>query len=90
MKAVTIDKVLSIINSNIENIDLSYEQVEADLTELGMDSISFIRIIVDVEENFECEIPDSKLLITELNSVKKIYEELQLLYYETESNSAHE
>ena len=79
MKAVTIDKVLSIINSNIENIDLSYEQVEADLTELGMDSISFIRIIVDVEENFECEIPDSKLLITELNSVKKIYEELQLL-----------
>lgn len=89
MNNVTIDKVLSIINSNIENSDLSYEQIEEDLTELGMDSILFIRIIVDIEENFECEIPDSKLLITEMNSVKKIYEELQLLHDETKRDSAH-
>ena len=89
MNNETIDKVLSIINSNIENSDLSYEQIEEDLTELGMDSILFIRIIVDIEENFECEIPDSKLLITEMNSVKKIYEELQLLHDETKRDSAH-
>ena len=89
MNNVTIDKVLSIINSNIENSDLSYEQIEEGLTELGMDSILFIRIIVDIEENFECEIPDSKLLITEMNSVKKIYEELQLLHDETKRDSAH-
>lgn len=42
-----------------------------------MDSITFIRIIVSLEEEFECETPDSKLLLTEMNTVYKMFEVLQ-------------
>ena len=41
-----------------------------------MDSITFIKIIVAVEEEFECEIPDSKLLLGEMNTVNKIVQVL--------------
>ena len=39
-----------------------------------MDSITFIRIIVELEELFEIEIPDEKLLITEMSTIRKMVE----------------
>lgn len=48
-------------------------QIENDLSDFGMDSIGFIKIIVDIEDEFACEIPDSKLIISEMNTVNKIY-----------------
>ena len=45
-----------------------------------MDSITFIQIIVKLEETFDCEIPDSKLLISEMDTVQKIFDVLQELY----------
>lgn len=50
------------------------------MQDLGMDSITFIQIIVGLEEAFDCEIPDSKLLITEMNTAQKMIEVLQALY----------
>ena len=76
MKEITIEKIIEIININIENAEISIEQSEDDLLTLGMDSITFIRIIVSLEEEFECEVPDSKLLLTEMNTVNKMYEVL--------------
>ncbi len=32
----------------------------------------FIRIVVSLEEEFECEMPDSKLLLTEMNTISKM------------------
>lgn len=80
MKLVKMADVLLVINSNIKEIELSQEQVTESLTELGMDSISFIQIIVALEEEFECEIPDEKLLITEMDTVQKMIDVLQALY----------
>lgn len=74
MKKVTIEKIVEIINANIENTVISTEQVDDDLLILGMDSITFIRIIVSLEEEFECEVPDSKLILTEMNTVNKMYD----------------
>lgn len=48
-----------------------------------MDSITFIRIIVSIEEEFECEIPDVKLLITEMNTVNKILKVLTTIVLKT-------
>ena len=48
-----------------------------------MDSISFIQTIVSLEEEFECEIPDSKLLISEMNTVNKIIDVLQFAIAES-------
>ena len=79
MKKVTISSVLDVINK-CDNLEISEAQVDENLTEIGMDSITFIKIIVGLEEAFECEIPDSKLLITEMNTVQKMIDILQILY----------
>lgn len=72
MKEVTIDKIVEILNANIENAEITEENLDENLSELGMDSITFIKIIVSLEEEFECEIPDSKLLLREMDTVNKI------------------
>ena len=77
MKEISAAKVIDVINSNIEEISLTPEQLDVNLTELGMDSYAFIRVIVGLEEAFVCEIPDSKLIISEMDTVVKIIAVLQ-------------
>ena len=79
MKEVTVENILSVINS-LDNIEVSTEQLDESLPNLGMDSISFIQIVVGLEETFDCEIPDSKLLISEMDTVRKMLDVLQELY----------
>lgn len=79
MKEVSKEIVLEIINHS-ENVEISQEQLEDSLPELGMDSITFIQIVVALEEEFECEIPDEKLLITEMDTVQKMLDVLQSIY----------
>lgn len=81
MESKLIDSVLQIINFYLENVQLTKEQITQNLTDLGMDSISFIQIIVALEEEFECEIPDEKLLISEMDTVEKIYNVLNAIDY---------
>lgn len=83
MKVIDVNKVVEILNSNIENAEITSDKLDANLSELGMESIAFIQIIVALEETFECEIPDSKLLITEMDTVEKIMAVLQTLYDES-------
>lgn len=78
MKAVTTENVLKVINST-ENLQITTEQLQDYLPDLGMDSITFIQIIVALEEEFECEIPDEKLFITELDTVQKMIDVLQAI-----------
>ena len=79
MKEVTVEGVLRVINL-LDNIEVSNEQLDESLPDLGMDSISFIQIVVGLEEAFDCEIPDSKLLISEMDTVQKMIDVLQELY----------
>ena len=79
MKEVTVEGILRVVNS-LDNIEVSTEQLDEYLPNLGMDSISFIHIVVELEEAFECEIPDSKLLISEMDTVQKMLDVLQELY----------
>ena len=72
MREDIINKVLQIINANIENTEITFGQTEDDLSALGMDSITFIRVIVALEEAFDIEIPDEYLLITEMNTLSKM------------------
>ena len=77
MKEITKEKILEIVNS-VQDMEVTVDQCDDNLLELGLDSIKFIQIIVSLEEAFECEIPDEKLLLTEMNSVNKMLEVLQL------------
>ena len=79
MKEVSIESILRVINS-LDNIEVSTEQLDESLPDLGMDSISFIQIVVGLEEAFDCVIPDSKLLISEMDTVRKMLNVLQELY----------
>lgn len=72
MKKDIVDKVLKILNANIEKTEITSEQMEDDLSTLGIDSITFIRVIVALEEAFDIEIPDEYLLLTEMNTISKM------------------
>lgn len=83
MKVITKKEILKIINS-VQDMEVTVDQCDDDLLELGLDSIKFIQIIVSLEEAFECEIPDEKLLMTEMNSVNKMLEVLQFVVSEND------
>jgi len=72
MNNLTVDSILEIVNKNIEGAEITAEQIEEDLSQLGMDSITFIRIVVALEEYFDIEIPDEYLLIAEMNTIEKM------------------
>ena len=72
MREDILDKVLKVLNANLENTEITFEQTEDDLSALGMDSIVFIRVVVALEEAFDIEIPDEYLLITETNTLSKM------------------
>jgi phosphopantetheine attachment domain protein len=72
MREDILDKVLKVLNANLENTEITFEQTEDDLSALGMDSIVFIRVVVALEEAFDIEIPDEYLLITEMNTLSKM------------------
>lgn len=74
MQNITLSDVLSIVNNNLEEIVVTPDQIDEDLAQLGVDSISFIRIVVWLEETFQCEIPETMLLLSEINTVRKMYE----------------
>ena len=83
MKEVSLIGILSVINDKMNDRDIVSEQLTENLPSLGMDSLTFIQIIVALEEEFDCEIPESKLLITEMDTVEKIMNVLQELYEES-------
>ena len=85
MKEITKEKMLEIVNS-VQDMEVTVDQCDDDLLELGLDSIKFIQIIVSLEEAFECDIPDEKLLLSELNSVNKMLEVLQLAVSESDKS----
>lgn len=85
----TINEVLNVINQALltpmenGNVNitepLTMEQVELNFSDLPIDSISFIHMIVLLESEFDLEIPDNYLSISELNCVKKVYEVIKEL-----------
>ena len=63
-------KILQIIFKD-ENLQISED---ADLSELGLTSISLINAIVELEDYFDFEFNDDDLLVDQLNTVNKIEE----------------
>ena len=66
--------IAQILEKNIEEVKFDNKCYEKDLTELGMDSIVFIHMIVQIEDQFEIEIPDEYLILNKLNTISKIAE----------------
>lgn len=63
------EKILSIIrgmNINVEDNNADF------ITENNIDSITFIEIILSIEEEFSILVPDEYLIMEEANTVSKI------------------
>ena len=73
MEIPTITKLLEIINQRLKDRPISVTELEMPLDQAGLDSLDFIHVIVAIEKEYDCEIPDSKLIFSELNTVEKIY-----------------
>lgn len=72
-----IDNVLlNIINSNSQ-IKLREDDITDDLDlvdTLGFDSMSFVQMVIDIEEEFAIEIPEEKLLIDYMRYYRNLRE----------------
>lgn len=79
MKQVTVEAVVSVVNEVMEDVEITMDNLDDNLIKLGMDSIDFIQIIVSLEKEFTCEIPESKLSLFELDTINKMLEMLRLL-----------
>jgi len=71
IKNIFIERNIESETLNNFDSDMS-EYLDTDLSVSGLDSIMFISIVVALEEAFEIEVPDEKLLITEMNTINKM------------------
>ncbi len=71
MKILEMADVLSVINK-IEGVDILESQANTAFDELDIDSLLFVVMIAEIEESFQCEIPDSRLIYSQMNTVEKI------------------
>lgn len=66
------EQITKIIEAYIEDLKFDEKQYEDKLTDLGMNSITFIQVIVEFEEKFQIEIPDEYLLFSKMETVNKM------------------
>lgn len=73
------EKLLKIINENLFNENITEEMKDIDFREFGIDSLTFVKIVVSLEKEFNCEVPDSYLIIDSMNTVNKMKEVINYL-----------
>lgn len=69
-----VNRVIEIVRENTTSLDPEFCDTKAELSQIGIDSIIFIRIVVAIEGAFDIEISDEKLLITEMGTIEKMVE----------------
>ena len=64
------NRVIEIVQTNIENQRVI--DVEARFSELSINSIEFIKIVIELEAEFDFEFKDNKLLFSEFQTVQSM------------------
>lgn len=65
-------QVKKIICKHLKTIDYSDIEEDTLLNSLGVDSLTFIRILVDIEDCFGIQIPENDFIIEKMNTLKKM------------------
>lgn len=71
-------RVVEIINSNLEENTQECITLESTFMDLGVNSITFIKIIVDLECEYNIEIDDELLILGVFPKVKSLTEHVEL------------
>lgn len=67
------DIIIEKIINNIKKLDINIDDITTDFTtEKNIDSITFIELIISIEEEFSIVISEEHLLMEEMNTVSKI------------------
>ena len=68
-----INNIIEKITNSLKNLNIDTNNTDTDfILENNLDSITFIHIILNIEEAFSILIPDEYLLMEKLNTVSKI------------------
>jgi len=69
------NEITKIIQDTIQ-LTVPIESLELDtrLENVGLDSITFIRIVVQIEDQFDMEFPEDRLLLTQAGTIKDLCE----------------
>ena len=65
-----IREIISTVITTTE--DINQVSIDSNLQNIGMDSITFVRIVVEIENKFDIEFPDDKLIITQAGTIKEL------------------
>ena len=65
-------KVIEILDAYMEGVEWDSIGHDAGLAEQGMDSMTFIQVVVDIEAQFDIEIPDEYLLAEKMGTIGRI------------------
>lgn len=76
------NKIIKIVNTYMENVEISLEQADEDLSQLGMNSIIFIASLIAIEDAFSVEIPYEYLAFSKMNSISKMTKVIERLLYD--------
>ena len=66
-------KIFQVIASNL-NSEIGHVTLETGFSDAGVDSITFIKIVVALESEFDFEFDDEMLLITAFPTIKSMIE----------------
>lgn len=66
------EKILKIINTFITDHNVTCDNADDTLLSLGVDSITFIKIVTSIEKTFNIEMPDEMLTVSEMATINRI------------------
>ena len=64
--------VIGILDAYMEGVEWDGVGHDASMVEQGMDSMTFIQVVVDIEARFDIEIPDEYLLAEKMGTIGRI------------------
>lgn len=66
------DRIVNIINEIMNKEFVTINDENENLIDCGMDSVCFIQMVIALESEFDCEIPDEKIMFKSMNTINKI------------------
>lgn len=74
VRTETQKKALDIILSSMDERFINNVSMDSDFTTIGLDSITFIKIVVSLESEFDFEFDDDMLIVTKFPNIKTMVE----------------
>jgi len=77
-------EIVEVITSNIDEIFSGELSLDLDFADIGLDSLTYIKLVINLESEFDFEFDDDMLLITAFSKLKTMveYVESKIAYKE--------